>query len=189
MKSGSLCLIFMVGLLVGCAGRPVRPPAVYQLQQMRHWYDQSRWRFEGRLAVAAEHDSFSGSIDWRHEPGSDAIEMAGPLGQGRVLLMVADGQVTIDDGEQVRFFRDQAETLIREQLGVAVPLHALRFWLLGLVEPGVDYRQTELGFMQHGWQVTYRELQPINGDWLPRKLAIENSGNKLKLIIDRWELM
>lgn len=188
MKFSAICLICIAALLAGCARQPVVPGNVYRMQQMRHWYGLSHWRFEGRVGVVAGHDSFSGSIDWKHEPGRDSIDMAGPLGQGRVSLVVTEDRVEISDGEQSRVYREAADKFMLRQFGVDIPVRAFRFWLLGLVQPGIDYLESEMGFVQLGWRVTYRQLQEAGGAWLPRKIIVENNDNKLKLIVDRWEL-
>lgn len=188
MKFGAVCLIVVAISLAGCARQPVMSVQAYRMQQMEHWYGQTHWQIDGRLGVVTERDSFSGSINWRHEPGRDLINMAGPLGQGRISLDVTDDQVVVNDGEQVRVYRDSVDQLLLRQWGVDVPVQALRFWMLGLAQPRVDYQESELGFKQHGWRVIFRQLQEVDGSWLPRKISMEKNNNKLKLIVDRWEI-
>lgn len=188
MRFAAPGLIVIALLAGGCAQLPVQPTGGYQLQQMRHWYDQARWHIEGRLGVVSDLDSFSASFTWQHAQDRDIIDIAGPLGQGRVLLKVTPEQVLVDDGKHVRIYRETMDALLLRYLGVDVPVQALPFWLLGLVEPQVSYQETDRGFIQHGWRVIYRQLQPVQGGWLPHKINLEKNSNKLKLIVDQWVL-
>nr|WP_305906355.1 lipoprotein insertase outer membrane protein LolB [Methylomarinum sp. Ch1-1]MDP4519034.1 lipoprotein insertase outer membrane protein LolB [Methylomarinum sp. Ch1-1] len=179
----------MALLLGGCAQQHiVETGGAYQMRQMQHWYEQESWQFAGRLGVVAEQDSFSADIDWRHERSSDVIEMAGPFGQGRLRLVVTQREVVVDDGDQVRIYRQAAERVMAKHFGVEIPVQAFRYWMLGLVEPGVAYQESEQGFIQHGWRVRYRQMQVFGEYSLPHKINLEKAATKVKLIVDQWKM-
>lgn len=184
----AVSLLLLIGLLGGCAQQSVKDASEYRMQALQLWYEQENWRFSGRLGVVSERESFSANIDWRHEPVRDVIEMAGPWGMGRVRLVISDGVVEVDDGEQVRIYHETAEIVMARYFGVDLPVKGFQYWVLGLVEPGVDYARCELGFDQHGWRVLYRQMQPVNGGVLPRKINMEKDRTKVKLIVDHWKL-
>ena len=58
-----------------------------------------------------------------------------------------------------------------------------------MVEPGVGYTIEESGFEQYGWRVFYRQLQEVEGAWLPRKIQMEKNDNKIRIIVDHWEIL
>ncbi len=179
-------LVFI--LLSGCSRPYIQTEDVYQMGKMQHWYQLSNWQFEGRLGVVAEQDSFTANINWLHEKSNDVIVIAGPLGQGRVRLVVTATQVEVDDGDVVRVYQEPIEQVMKKYFGLELPVRAFQFWLLGLAEPGVDYQERELGFVQHGWRVIYRQMQGVDAHLLPRKINMEKAKTKVKLILDQWKL-
>jgi outer membrane lipoprotein LolB len=147
-----------------------------------------KWRLEGRLAISAPNDSWSANIEWSHLPDVEIIKLSGPLGQGTVIIELYDGVVKIDrGGENVRT-SNQPEQFIKQQLGLFVPIRSLRFWAVGLPESALTFNETGDGFVQDSWLVTYKEMQKIGVELMPRKMAVSNERLKLKLIIDQWNL-
>lgn len=175
-------------LLSACSMAPEKPVEDYQLAQMQYLQQQKRWSFEGRLALVDEKDSLSVSIVWRHDEERDDIELVGPLAQGRVKVSVAEGQVAVDDGEVRNVYYGDPEQVVAEQLGVAMPVSALRFWVLGVNAPEQAFVTQAGGFYQNGWLVRYREMQQVDANLLPKKMTAEKDKVRIKLIVDRWDL-
>ena len=188
MSYASILLIVFAILLTGCAQQPIKQAGEYRLQAMQHLYAQTNWQFEGRLAVAAEHESFSASINWQRRQASDVIELVGPLGQGRVLITVTAMHVVVDDGDKRSVYLESADRVFAKYFGIAIPVQAFRYWLLGVVEPEQDYTEVEKGFIQHQWRVKYRQMQMHGDELLPRKINIEKEHTKIKLVIDQWKV-
>jgi outer membrane lipoprotein LolB len=174
--------------LNACSVTPEKPLQDFQLTSRQHLQQLQDWAFEGRLAVVDENDSVSLSIVWRHGQDRDDIELAGPLAQGRTKISVSPGQVTIDDGESRNVYLGEPEQVFAEQLGVDMPVGALKFWVLGVNEPKYSYAEQPGGFSQSGWLVIYREMQKANSEVLPKKITAEKDKAKIKLIIDQWEI-
>jgi outer membrane lipoprotein LolB len=174
--------------LVGCSTVPEKPVQEYMLAGMQHLQQQHNWRFEGRLAMVDERDSISASISWRHRPESDEIELSGPLAQGRVLVYVTADSVVIDSGDGRQVYPGRADEVMAEQLGVDMPVNALRYWVLGVNHPELAYVERTGGFSQNGWLVLFREMQRVNDEWLPKKVTAEKNKTKIKLIVDQWDL-
>nr|WP_305888743.1 lipoprotein insertase outer membrane protein LolB [Methylomonas sp. SURF-2] len=175
--------------LAGCSVSPQKPLEVYQLKAMRHLQQQKNWEFEGRLALANDKDSVSVSINWRHSEFQDQIELVGPLAQGRLRIAVTPERVELDDGENRRVFNGSADVVLSEQLGVDLPVSSLKFWVLGVNDPGQDYIEQPEGFYQGKWLVRYREMQTVNADTLPKKMTAEKDKARIKLIVDQWVLL
>lgn len=175
-------------LLSGCANVEMRPGDGFQLASRQHLYNQKNWFFEGRLAVADKKDSLSANVSWRHSANSEEIMLSGPLSQGKVMISVQAGKVIVDDGDSKQEYTGDVETVFSQQLGMAMPVAALKFWVLGLVDPAQAWTGQADGFSQSGWQITYKEMQQTNNQWLPRKLNVENAQTKIKLIVDQWDL-
>jgi outer membrane lipoprotein LolB len=186
-----LRLIFLALLwtLSGCSLIQEKQVTAYHLAQMRHLQNLANWYFEGRVALSNEKDSISASISWRHNTDRDEIELSGPLSQGKVAILVTADKVILDDGENPKEYAGQVDVVVGEQLGVDMPVSALRFWVLGVSEPLQSVVEYEGGFMQDGWQIGFKELQSVNSELLPRKINAEKNKTRIKLIIDQWKLL
>lgn len=179
----------LICLIAACAVVPEQQVEGYRLTVMRAVAPQKRWSFEGRLALINETDSVSGSVIWRHDEVHDDIELAGPLGQGRTRISVAAKRVVVDDGDNARVFYGEPDKIFAEQVGVGIPVDALKFWVLGVNDPEQAFIEQPGGFYQGGWLVTYREMQAVNARLLPKKIVAVKDKTRIKLIVDQWNLL
>lgn len=188
MKLRFLILFFAANLLISCTETPVKPSLPFDLVGRDYLYTNTKWSFSGRIAVADKKKSFSASISWLHLIDRDEIELSGPLGQGRTQIIMSKQNVLINYGdEKVEYFGDIDDVLSR-QMGISVPVSALKFWVMGLVKPEIEHVDIENGFLQAGWSVEFQKMQWVGTDELPKKIRVKNADAKLKLIIDDWQI-
>ena len=183
-----IAVLILIALLVSCADVPVKSTSPFQLSERDYLYDTASWSFAGRMAVSDENDSFSASISWNHQNCQDKLELAGLFGQGRTLIELTDDGVVIDYGDERLQYFGNADELVSKQVGVDIPVTSLKYWVLGLVQPDVEYGMLENGFVQSGWNVRYLQMQVIGQNDMPRKIRVEQGDVKLKLIINQWNL-
>ena len=187
-KAKWLSLWCFVLMLSACTIVPVEPEVHYSKIAREHLYKLERWSFEGRLALTGKNDSWSASINWGHRTDDEKIKLSGPLGQGATVIRLTGDLVTIDRGDGQAQSSTQPEAFINQQLGMFVPVHSLRYWVVGLPEPTSAFVETAAGFMQDGWLIEYKQMQPVDDQSMPRKITVTNEQVKLKLIIDQWVL-
>ncbi|MGR9088109.1 MAG: lipoprotein insertase outer membrane protein LolB [Gammaproteobacteria bacterium] len=176
----------LMAFLTGCATTPVSVEGVYSRLSGRPLHDAEPWSLQGRLFISDSSDSWQADVDWEHQPGIEQIKLSGPMGQGAVVIHLTKDFVTVARGADEVESSGQPEQFIRQQLGVFVPVRALRYWVLGLPMPGSAFEDVPDGFRQEGWQVDYPEMQSVAGLLMPRKIAAKNEYVKLKLMIDQW---
>jgi outer membrane lipoprotein LolB len=181
-------LLAVLLLQSGCAVIEEKPLETYHLADMQHFQQDRPWQFEGRIALANEKESISAAIAWVHQLERDDIELTGPLGQGRLLIAVLPNKVIVEDGDNRQEFQGAVESIFTEQLGVAVPVQALRYWVLGVNDPHQAVVEQVEGFGQSGWTVKFKEMQSVGGLTLPRKMGVEKELTKIKLIVDQWKI-
>ena len=181
-------ILVLVLMLQGCATVDIIAGGKYVRATRLHLYQLDRWRFRGRLALRSSRDSWSASIDWRHDGEHDRMILSGPLGQGGLSIDLTAAAIRIDRGGGQIETSVHPDQLIQEQLGVFVPVRALRFWVVGLTEPDRAYRDMPEGFEQLGWQVRYLQFMRTGDEAMPRKITVTSNDTKLKLIIDQWQL-
>jgi outer membrane lipoprotein LolB len=175
-------------MLSACSIVPEEPEVHYSKLARQHLYKLQNWSFEGRLALTGKNDSWSANINWRHEPEDEKIKLSGPLGQGTTVIRLTGNLVTIDRGDGQAQSSTQPEQFINQQLGMFVPVHSLRYWVVGLPEPTSIFVETATGFKQAGWFIDYKQMRLVNDQSMPRKISVTNEQVKLKLIIDQWIL-
>jgi outer membrane lipoprotein LolB len=175
-------------LLASCVSVPDKIDDSFDLFGRGHLYKKKVWSFSGRMSVTGENDAVTANIDWKHQFKEETIKLSGSFGLGQARLILTENSVEIYlDGKRVRHVGNVGSILSAE-LGIAVPVSALKYWALGITDPGADYEVGVRGFVQHGWRVSYLQMQ-ANGDYeLPRKISVEQGRTKLKLIIDNWKI-
>jgi outer membrane lipoprotein LolB len=182
---GWWCIVLM---LSACSIVPLEPEVHYSKIIREHLYKLERWSFEGRLALTGKNDNWQANINWGHGPDDEEIKLSGPLGQGATVIQLTGDLVTIDRGNDKVKSSTQPEAFINQQLGMFVPVRSLRYWVVGLPEPTSAFVETATGFKQAGWFIEYKQMQPVDDQFMPRKITVTNEQVKLKLIIDQWVL-
>lgn len=180
------CLIAL--MLSACSTVPLEPGMVYSSKTRSHLYELAYWTFEGRLSVTGPNDSSSANIIWEHTPTQERLRLAGPLGQGAVIISLIGNEVSIDRGGGDIRRSGGADEFISKELGMIVPVQSLRYWVVGLPEPYKNFQYLGEGFQQGGWLAEFKEMQSVAGELMPRKIAVFNDKVKLKLFIDNWDL-
>ncbi len=172
--------------LAACGEMPVKSGQRFQFSERAHLYQLKNWSFDGRLSVTDGQESWSAAIEWQHSEKKDEIKLSGPFGQGGALIILTDKLVVIDRGDDKITQSNQVDEYISQQLGMFVPVRALRYWVLGLAQPETAALELEDGFIQAKWTVHYLQMQQSGKEWLPRKMNLEQAQAKLKLVIDQW---
>lgn len=131
---------------------------------------------------------------WEQNDNAYHLRLAGPFGQGAVVIDGSDDAVSVHIAGQQAVVAEDAELLLSQQLGWTVPVASLPYWLRGLPAPGVvdTLAINEAGVVdyleQQGWRVDYSAYRPLRSVNLPRKIKVENESLRLKLVLDRWQL-
>ena len=181
-------------LLSGCASLPGPAPAGGWESAKTQLQALDRWTLDGRVAVAASGEGFSGGLTWNQAGARAEVELRGPVG-GRVLAIRVDGDefsVTDPDGET--FDGERAQALVAERIGSGLPIAELRYWLVGVPAPGAPFEET-LGadlrlaaLDQAGWHIRYDRYRSAGEFVLPAKLDITQGALRLRVSVSDWRL-
>jgi outer membrane lipoprotein LolB len=185
----TLLSAFFIGVIQACSTVTVVPGAIYELAAREHLYAVENWSFQGRMAIHSQQESWSASLQWQHQTESDHLHLSGPLGQGATQIILTADSIRIDQGDGQAEYSEQPDWLIRQRLGIFVPVRALRYWVVGLVQPGLEFKEIENGFEQAGWMIQYLQFMQSGDELMPHKIVVTKQNTKLKLIIDQWDLL
>ena len=177
-------------LVVACSHEQVKETELYSKGSKDSLYHLNQWVFDGRLAVKTKIDSWQANISWTHTVNEDSIKLSGPLGQGTTYIRLDGNKVAIERGDGKVLASDRPEEFINQQLGMFVPVRALRYWVVGVPDPSNRHIEMAGGFKQAEWMVEYDQMQVAGNYSMPKKVTVTNTQLKLKLklVIDKWNI-
>lgn len=158
------------------------------------------FNLEGRVSVKSGEESFSGGMAWQHAPRQETLLLRTPLGQGVAELQGAEGRVTLKDSEGRLYQAEDAEVLVRQVVGMTLPIKGLAWWVVGHPRPGSRYlaEADERGRLavlrQDDWRIEFSRYGPqpqASGRDvdLPGKLIARRGDDlEIRLVVDTWRL-
>lgn len=181
-------------LLSGCASLPEPAPTGDRQAARAELQALERWTLDGRVAVAAGSEGFSGGLRWTQAGQRADIELRAPVG-GRLLAIRVDGDAfSVTDPEGKSFDGERARALVAERVGANLPIAELRYWLVGVPSPGPPFDET-LGpdarlatLDQSGWHVRYDRYREAGDRVLPARLDITQGPLRLRVAVSDWRL-
>ena len=186
----------VVVLLASCRTVPVHheTPATSQSWDARRPQLQARDKFQlkGRVAVATGSEGFNARLRWTQDGKQTHMSLDGPLGAGGVQVTSDGSAVSIVTSRGDRLNNDAARAELANRLGFDPPIDNLRYWVLGVPEPGhpaqesLDAQQRLATLEQDGWQIQYTGYMSVGGEWLPSKLTLQRQGVRLRVVVDGW---
>lgn len=184
-------------LLIGCATlsacmtmRPTSAPVPAPWKERAAKLQHARaWQLDGRAAVSVGTEGWQASLDWRQSGADTELHLAGPLGVGALVLKQTPDGLSLNNAPPSDAMLAQLQT----RLGFDLPLHDLRYWLLGVPDPGSQFelarddQDRAQQLMQAGWTVAYERYMAVGGDWLPARLVLTCPGVRVRVVVDRWQ--
>lgn len=198
LLSGTPLRVFLVlAVLGGCA---TRPPTVPLESIDDHWtlrqeslQQLTRWQFSGRVSVVVPDQGWHAALDWIQQDNQYEIELAGPMGQGRLVIDGGPDGVRARGTDGTVVVASSAEALIVERMGWGLPVAGLRYWVRGIPDPASPVESMSLdslgrleSLQQNGWRIRYPGYAEGVGIDLPRKLRLEREQVEVRLVIDEW---
>ncbi len=187
-----VCGLLIAYGLGGCApfvGRGISPRSTEVRQQL---YAIKNWTLDGRIAVKAGKEGWNANLFWEHDGGQERLRIYGPFSQGAVSIILQNHMVYIDEGNGIVTSSRDPDDLLKKRLGFSVPLGSLRFWVLGLPAPDMEYR-AELddkgglkGFEQQAWVLGFENFENVGNFVMPQKMTIQGNQVRLRLVVDEW---
>ena len=190
-----LAAVALACVLAGCQTIPV-PPAPSTSWSVRRPALQalSRFGLTGRVAVAVGRQGFNAGLRWMQSATVTRLTLTGPLGAGGVQVTADAGELSVVASDGKRLDDAAARAELEDKLGFEPPLASLRYWVLGVPDPGaaasvqLDSQQRLTQLTQEGWQIDYAAYMPVGAEWLPRLLTLRREGVRVRMVVDGWQL-
>ena len=187
-------------LLAACTSKPVKQEASASWQSRQVALAEiDRWQLNARIGLRSEGRSGSATLIWNEQPGQRNLRLLGPVGGGLILLQQDATGVTLQDSKGKTWHAADAAELIYRVTGWQIPVSGLRWWLLGMTEPGskadytLDDSQRLVTVVQDGWKVSLAKYAQFGTYELPGSVTVESQASKdddgymrAKLIVKEW---
>jgi len=181
-------------VLAGCAGTPVRPPALPDVLADRRAEigAVAQFRLSGRVALSDGKDAVTLRVEWAQSGDRSEITLHAPVTGERVHLVGDGREARIETSRGVRKGRS-LETLLARQTPYRIPVDALVDWVRGLSHvPGradvVISAETglPLSLGEGDWCIRYRDFDLATTPALPRLVDAERGAYRVRLAIADW---
>ena len=182
-------------VIAGCQTVPVPPaPTVAWSVRRPALQNLDRFGLHGRVAVAVGGQGFNAGVRWTQSAAVTHLALTGPLGAGGVEVTADGGDLSVVTSSGKRLGTAAARTELQDKLGFEPPLTSLRYWVLGVPDPGapasvqLDSQQRLTELTQDGWRVDYSAYMPVGAEWLPRLLTLRREQVRVRMVVDGWQL-
>jgi len=185
----------LVLTLAGCQTVPVpAAPSVAWSVRRPALQTLSRFGCNGRVAVAVGKQGFNAGLRWTQSGAVTHLALTGPLGAGGVEVTADGANLSVVTSSGKHLGDEEARSELEDKLGFEPPLTSLRYWVLGVPDPGdpasvqLDAQQRLTVLTQDGWRIDYSSYMPVGAEWLPRLLTLQREGVRVRMVVDGWQL-
>jgi len=158
-------------------------------QRVTELQNAKTWQLAGRAAAAMGAQGWQASLDWRQRGVGAELHLAGPLGVGAVVLKETPDGLSLNGAPP----SDAVVGQLQDRLGFELPLKNLRYWLLGVPDPGSVSEVTRndqdraAQLTQAGWTVSYDRYMTVGSDRLPSRLVLSRQDVRVRIAVEHWE--
>ncbi len=199
-RSYKLLLLAVVVLLGACTSKPIKKETTPDWQSKQSALAKiDSWKMHARIGLRDNDRSGSASLIWEESPEQRTLRLIGPLGGGLIILKQDGSGVTLKDNKGRVRYSPYADELIYRVTGWKIPVSGLRWWLLGLTEPGskavttIDAEHRLLTVQQAGWKVSLDKYTQFGEHELPASIIFETVAVRederyirMKVIVKDW---
>jgi len=182
-------------LLTGCASLQQPPYRVLTTQQRQQQLAKlQQWRLQGVVSVRAQRRTHIVYVNWQQWRHHYQLHIAGPLNIDSIQIDGTPQRVTLRRGSQQKISAATPEQLLDRQLGWALPLSNLYYWIRSLPVPHqpVQLKEDRYGHIialkQNGWWVNYGRYRRYGALDLPTHLMLQSPQLRIKIIIRQWHV-
>ncbi|MDX5626906.1 MULTISPECIES: lipoprotein insertase outer membrane protein LolB [unclassified Brenneria] len=187
-------------LLTACGlHQPVSPgknPTSPEWRQHQQKVQQlSQYQTRGSFAYISDSKKLYARFFWEESSSQRfRLLLTNPLGSTELELSAQPGSVQIADNQGKRYVGKDAEEMVQQLTGMAIPLNNLRQWILGLPGDASDftlddqYLLNKVTYRQgdQSWNVSYQSYSRKVNPPLPQSLELTQGEQRIKLKMDNW---
>lgn len=154
-----------------------------------------QYQAEGQLGYISEKERFSSRFEWQyHQPLNYRLKIYSTLSGDSLTLQMRPSGMTVSDNKGNQRSAKDAKALIREIIGMDLPLEQLATWLKGQPNENSDYQVGGNHYLAHfsypvegtTWTADYLVYHPTQPA-LPKDILLKNNTQTLKIRVENWK--
>ncbi|MCV9877440.1 lipoprotein insertase outer membrane protein LolB [Brenneria izbisi] len=174
-------------------GKSQTSPAWQQHQQQVRQLSQYQTR--GSFAYISDRKRVSANFFWQDTPPQRyRLLLTNPLGSTELDLRAQPDGVQITDNQGKRYEGKDAEDMIQQLTGMAIPLNNLRQWIIGLPGDASEFTLDDRSLLKtityrqgnQSWNVDYQRYNTEVNPPMPVSLELVQGEQRIKLKMNNW---
>lgn len=192
-SAGRVAIVIAACLVaIACATREPRPAGAW-LDERQAWFDQHpNWDISGRVGLRDGNRGGSLGFTWQAEGDQHRIHLRTSAGGRQWRLRFTPGSAMLEGTDVPRLTGRSPDPLVEEAVGWPIPVHALSWWIRGLVPPGggrISFADdgTLAGVAGPVWTLDYQRFEQVEGRLLPTRLVARSGEYRVTIAIGDWK--
>lgn len=149
----------------------------------------------GQLGYISPTERFSSRFEWQYQnPNNYTLKLYSTISSSSLVLQMHNAGMTISDNKGNQRSERDAKMLVREIVGMEVPLDQLATWLKGQPDERADYQVGENHYLASfsypvdgvTWSADYLVYHQNQTPALPKDILLKNANQTLKIRVDNW---
>ncbi|MCK3657364.1 lipoprotein localization factor LolB [Pasteurellaceae bacterium Pebbles2] len=199
-------LLLSAFLFTGCALNDIseqRPTEVKTIAKTDRTWQQhlaqlkqiQTYQAQGQLGYISEKERFSSRFEWQYRnPQNYTLKLYSTISASSLVLQMHQAGMTVSDNKGNQRSESDAKSLVREIVGMDVPLDQLATWLKGQPDEKADYQVgtnhylASFSYPVDGttWTADYLVYHQDRSPALPKDILLKNASQTLKIRVDNW---
>ena len=195
-----LILLGMTTVFAGCVS--LKTPENTQLA-FRHRSWQQRQAQLNRQRYFIANGAFSiaekgkkpvlANYQWVQKNANYRIRVSSTLDLFDIMILGQPQSVTLWQGRQKQIIASTPERLLQREMGWALPIRNLFYWIRGIVAPGqkqitIDQYGHLTSLRQNGWFIRYSHYTHVAEYDLPEKVILQRPSVMITIVIKHWTI-
>lgn len=198
-------ILFSAFILTGCAldideNRPTDVKTISKSD--RTWQQHlaqlkriTHYAATGQLGYISPTERFSSRFEWQYQNANNyTLKLYSTISSSSLVLQMHNAGMTISDNKGNQRSERDAKMLVREIVGMEVPLDQLATWLKGQPDERADYQVGENHYLASfsypvdgvTWSADYLVYHQNQTPALPKDILLKNANQTLKIRVDNW---
>ena len=154
--------------------------------------EMDRWSATGRLVVSTTKESMNASVRWDQAEENYTVRLSGPFGTGAAELKGTPEEVSLRADDKLHTAATPEE-LMENVFGWRLPVAGLRYWLMGLIAPGVEISDVRFDaggrleyLEQSGWRIQFKRYGKTTTLDMPTKVFMDSATLRARIVVQEW---
>jgi outer membrane lipoprotein LolB len=191
-----LYIFLVLACLAGCATVTQLGLGEHKLSwpaRQKQLNNLKNWNLHSAIGIKNLNQRTAAHVHWQQFENNYILNITSQFNIGGVKIVGDSTGVTLWRSATNKISAQTPEELMYQELGWALPIDNLRYWILGLPAPKLvctsqfDAYNHLIYLQQQGWQISYSNFISINNIDLPTAILINNSKLQIKVVIKKWE--